>query len=186
MTFYLIAIWIALLSLGGSWALVEPWTRKFVYRTFAHKWFVFTAGWATGAPTWRLVVHDWSKFLPSEAPHYGRQYYGPRDQRWAFERAWHLHQRRHPHHWEYWVSPDYDVPLVMPEPLVREMVADWMAATRMIQGRWPEIGDWPWFEKNFRYRVRLHPATRSLVERILADVLPVSKKAFLEQVERAR
>lgn len=33
---------------------------KYVIR---HKWFVFIAGLQTGAPLWRLIIHDWTKFL---------------------------------------------------------------------------------------------------------------------------
>jgi hypothetical protein len=29
-----------------------------------HKWFVLLAGIKTGAPLWRLLIHDWSKFAP--------------------------------------------------------------------------------------------------------------------------
>jgi hypothetical protein len=42
-----------------------------------HKYFVFIAGLRTGAPLWRLVIHDWSKFLPSEWLPYSRKFYGP-------------------------------------------------------------------------------------------------------------
>lgn len=31
-----------------------------------HKWFVLMAGLKTGAPLWRLLIHDWTKLLPCE------------------------------------------------------------------------------------------------------------------------
>lgn len=161
---------------------MRPWTLKFLRRTLEHKWWVLLAGLRTGAPLWRLLVHDWSKFLPSEAPHYGRQYYGPKDQKWAYDRAWHLHQRRHPHHWEFWVTLE-GLPLPMPQWAVREMVADWMAATRTISGRWPLIGDWPWFEKN-AHRIELHHATWHDVERVMGDALRPSPESLAEQAGR--
>lgn len=168
-----VVLWMVVFPLVGSWFLLEPWTRKFLRRTVEHKWWVFVAGLATGAPLWRLLVHDLSKFLPSEAPHYGRQYYGPKDRREQFQRAWHLHQRRNPHHWEYWVSADNYLPLEMPEWAVREMVADWMAATRVTQGRWPAAEDWPWLEKNW-LRIQLHVNTRRLVSRLLHELFPLT------------
>lgn len=36
---------------------------KYVVR---HKWFVFWACRALGVPLWQSIVHDWTKFLPSE------------------------------------------------------------------------------------------------------------------------
>ena len=42
-----------------------------------HKWFVFQAGRKTGAPLWRLILHDWSKFTPAEWAPYARMFYGP-------------------------------------------------------------------------------------------------------------
>lgn len=70
-----------------------------------HKWFVLLAGLKTGAPLWRLVIHDWSKFLPSEWFAYARYFYGAEAEgaEAAFDRAWLLHQNRHPHHWQFWV-----------------------------------------------------------------------------------
>jgi hypothetical protein len=34
---------------------------KYFWLTIMHKWFVFLAGFKTGAPLWRLIIHDWSK-----------------------------------------------------------------------------------------------------------------------------
>ena len=31
-----------------------------------HKWFVLVAGLKVGAPLWRLLIHDWSKFTAAE------------------------------------------------------------------------------------------------------------------------
>lgn len=86
-----------------------------------HKYFVFLAGLATGAPLWRLLVHDWSKFLPAEWFPYVEYFYGSKYEdsktyndiadakqvrQEAFDRAWLHHQRMNPHHWQYWVLMD--------------------------------------------------------------------------------
>src|SRR5438445_12020655 len=89
-----------------------------------HKWFVFVAGLRIGGiPFWRLVIHDWSKFLPCEWFPYARSFYGgpwptlqeasvqcpgysgPTKQsvRLDFDRAWLHHQHFNPHHWQHWV-----------------------------------------------------------------------------------
>lgn len=41
-----------------------------------HKWYVFLAGLVVGAPLWRLLVHDWTKFLPREWGPYVMKFYG--------------------------------------------------------------------------------------------------------------
>jgi hypothetical protein len=74
-----------------------------------HKWFVLLAGRRIGAPLWRLLVHDWSKFLPSEWLPYARHFYGnypplvKEDIARAFDAAWLHHQKRNRHHWQYWL-----------------------------------------------------------------------------------
>lgn len=153
-----------------------------------HKWFVFVAGWKTGAPLWRLVIHDWSKLTPAEWRPYVENFYRPLDpsigrgegphgvalverlraERQArFDAAWLHHQHRNAHHWQHWLLREDDGPtkaLPMPEPLVREMVADWMGAGRAITGQW-EVASW--YEAN-RDKIVLAAETRALVEQLIA------------------
>lgn len=146
-----------------------------------HKWFVFLAGLKTGAPFWRLLIHDWSKFLPSEWFPYVAHFYGdhrnerpergPRTpfsspDRLRFNLAWNLHQKRNAHHWQFWLltldeGTTWAMP--MPENFVREMVADWMGAGRVITGRWEAA---EWYMKN-REKINLHLETECLVMRLL-------------------
>lgn len=155
-----------------------------------HKWFVLVAGLKTGAPLWRLLVHDWSKFLPSEWLPYAQFFYWPQGrkdqesneafQKYSicelaphghfvgdrFNTAWLLHQNRNPHHWQFWLlttDSGETAPRPMPDHFVREMVADWMGAGRAITGRW-EVQEW--YEKN-RGKMSLHPETRAAVEALL-------------------
>lgn len=53
-------------------------TAHFRYLSYVvrHKWFVLLAGLKTGAPLWRLVIHDWSKFTPAEWGPYVANFYG--------------------------------------------------------------------------------------------------------------
>src|SRR5437868_1583323 len=94
---------------------------KYAVYLARHKWFVFVAGLRTKAPLWRLIIHDWSKFLPCEWFPYVEYFYGEKvrlqkeewdDSRYwplaqkyydAFDRAWIHHQHRNPHHWQHWV-----------------------------------------------------------------------------------
>ena len=72
----------------------------------------------------RGALHDLSKFLPSEFIPYAKHFYGKwiKESEWHgdirnyvswrstemgvrenFEKAWLLHQKRNPHHWQYWL-----------------------------------------------------------------------------------
>lgn len=156
---------------------------KYFMLIWKHKWFVLLAGLKTKAPPWRLIIHDWSKFLPSELPAYQRQFFGPKELQCPeqFIACWTMHQNRHPHHWEYWIPrtghnrctpplPDNE-PIPMPMWAVREMVADWMGASRAYDGKWPSYQRWPWFDNNFaKISGRLHGVTYARVLLVLKEV----------------
>lgn len=151
-----------------------------------HKWFVFVAGRALGVSWWRLLKHDWSKFIPSEFFPYAEYFYGdepvqtPDDRpnheltiaQWrakaeaGFDVAWLKHQHRNDHHFQHYIlhedSGDMKI-LEMPEMAVREMCSDWFGAGRAITGKW-EAHDW--FYKN-RNTILLHPKTVILVKGLL-------------------
>lgn len=139
---------------------------KYLSYVTRHKWFVFIAGLKTGAPLWRLVIHDWSKFLPCEWFPYVEHFYGDKYPQQDFDRAWLHHQHLNPHHWQHWRLKEdggEEKFLKMPEHFAREMVADWMGAGRAIAGKW-EARDW--YAKN-RVKILLHPETAALVGRLL-------------------
>lgn len=100
---------------------------KYLSYVLKHKWYVFYAGIKIGAPIHRLIIHDWSKFLPSEWYGYVEMFYGEsytelekkaekywmfleetreefnNNRRDGFNKAWLLHQKRNKHHWQYWL-----------------------------------------------------------------------------------
>ena len=152
---------------------------KYFFLTIKHKWFVLIAGLKTKAPLWRLIIHDWSKFLWSELPHYQRQFFGKADDPEGFIGCWTKHQNRHPHHWEYWIprtghsrcNPPFldNEPIPMPEWAIREMVADWMAAGRAYEGKWPDFENWTWLT-NHKKRFRMHSESFERLEKILKEL----------------
>lgn len=152
---------------------------KYVLR---HKWWV--AIWCIhyGIP-FAGVVHDLSKFHPREwfpyvdkfyggeypERHYGdvRNHLGDKyTQPWVdarFDEAWNHHQKRNPHHWQYWVLREDDgatKALDMPMRYRKEMLADWRGAGIAINGRdeTPE-----WYRRN-RDKMILHPDVRAWIE----------------------
>jgi hypothetical protein len=150
-----------------------------------HKWFVFLECCRMGIP-WLGLIHDLSKFRPSEWSPYVNHFHGPnshhkdgshapqqiRDETGyykptdtgdaAFDFAWLLHQKRNRHHWQWWVLPEDNgglVTLPMPSRYRREMIADWRGAGRA-QGT-PDTRAWYLKHKD---DMALHPETRAWVE----------------------
>lgn len=169
------AIWIisfifVLMTIGIIQAIKDSqvMTKHWLYLKYLvrHKWFVFIAGLGTKAPLWRLVIHDWSKFLPKEWFPYVNYFYGENADENEFDRAWLHHQHLNPHHWQHWVlredSGNIKV-LDMPEHFIREMVADWMGAGRAITGKWEAA---EWFKKN-EEKIQLSPKTLARVKELL-------------------
>lgn len=120
----------------------------------------------------RLLVHDLSKFKPSEWFPYAHTFYNsdgssryePTDD---FNYAWLHHQKYNRHHWQYWMlqmDGGLEVCMKMPDKYVREMVADWAGAGKAITGKF-EVDIW--YEKN-KDNMKLHPKTQDEVE-ILID-----------------
>lgn len=146
-----------------------------------HKWFVLLECLKFCEP-WVGLLHDMSKFKPSEFIPYARYFYGQgnnikrgRDKTgyWkpgdtgdvAFDRAWLYHQHRNPHHWQYWVLTQDDGPplvLEMPDRYMYEMIADWRGAGKA-QGT-PDTR--AWYDAH-KHKIQLHPRTREQIEALL-------------------
>ena len=154
---------------------------KFLKSVLLHKWFVFVAGRRLKVSLWRRLLHDLSKLTPTEFGPYARNFYGTPRNKAEFEKAWHFHKLRNPHHWEFWVSVDYIeremhmiyhfpilTTLPIPLPVVREMIADWFAAARAYNGKWPDLSNYEWLKKN-KGRMQLHPDTEMRIGLVLAE-----------------
>lgn len=148
---------------------------KYLSYVLRHKWFVFVAGLKTGAPLWRLIIHDYSKFSRAEWVGYVNRFYGGRagleDKELdpdEFHIAWTHHWHNNPHHWEHWlvIKKGELTPVPMPAHFIREMVADWMGAGRAITGHW-DIKEW--YQKNYA-NMKLHPLTQIYLTRVLAGL----------------
>ena len=137
---------------------------KYLKYIIRHKWFVFIEcfkiGWKQKKLNmfWRGIMHDISKFYPSEFIPYARYFYGDypsiydvqpgykyeycglykHDVERQFDQARLYHIHRNPHHWQYWLLQEDDGPLKripMPTKYLREMVADWRGAGKVITGK---------------------------------------------------
>jgi uncharacterized protein DUF5662 len=182
---------------------------KYVIR---HKWFVFAAcvGYALfniqGKPLlrvrliWRGIIHDWTKFLPSEWFPYAQYFYGDNSNVWfeltsryglyeaapwgadprdRFMVAWNLHQKRNDHHWQYWYLTEdsgQSYPVGIPLICRYEMLCDWIGAGLAL-GKPDTLA---WYEAN-KDKIQFRDSDRAWVERELQE-----RKEREKQLERMR
>jgi hypothetical protein len=139
-----------------------------------HKWEVAKAGRHLGVSWWRCIFHDWTKLFWDEWNPYVAYFYGIKyhpdskvmqNRQYAFDTAWNKHQKRNKHHWQYWLLTEDSgrvIPLEMPWEDVKEMVADWIGASKA-------SGDshiFSWYHKN-QSKMLIHINTQHTVELIL-------------------
>jgi len=123
---------------------------------------------------WQGLIHDLSKFLPSEFFPYAEFFFGrPRGKTGYykptntgdanFDFAWLLHQKRNKHHWQWWILPEDRggvVILDMPIKYRKEMFCDWKGAGRA-QGHGDDIREW--YKVNGS-KMQLHENTRRWID----------------------
>lgn len=143
---------------------------KYLWYIIRHKWYVGIECLKIGLPIWVALGHDLSKLLPDEFIPYMKQFYSGRqikDENGEFisyadfDMAWNHHQKRNPHHWQYWLltmDSGKTFPLEMPARYWKEMVADWRGMSKTVGGT-----TLYWYSKN-RDKIQLHPTTRRYVE----------------------
>jgi hypothetical protein len=138
-----------------------------------------------------LLSHDNSKFSEIEFPYRIDWYYGNKKYPNEMEKAWLHHLHNNPHHWQHWVFPDeyflkesnsVNGVTEMPTVYILEMVADWMAASK-VYGNSDNMNDW--LEDNL-YKVRVHPNSRIILKDTLINLGYKVKKenSRLKLVER--
>lgn len=164
---------------------------KYLRYVLRHKWFVFKEACRLGIP-WLGLIHDLSKFRPSEWGPYVEYFYGnerikretvfrnggnsavawwvDRGQAWEedrradFDVAWNHHQKRGKHHWQYWVLAADDGP-VYPLPMPDKYRREMLAdwmGAGQAVGK-PDTRVW-YLKQKARGRQMLHSETRIWVE----------------------
>lgn len=125
---------------------------------------------------WRGIVHDLSKFSPTEFFESAKFYQGNRSPIGVCRRAqgvsyaWLHHKGRNKHHIEYWLDGDCEVTPLMPYKYAVECVCDKLAATRTYLGKNYEASK-P-LEHWYRYgnKVDGNPLTMKFIETVFIDV----------------
>ena len=135
---------------------------KYLSMVLRHKWFVFIECCKRGIPL-RGLLHDMSKFLPTEFVPYARYFYSGDPERYQqdFDMAWLRHQKRNPHHWQWWLLPMDDggmQAMPMSAGARLEMLCDWYGA-----GRAYGSNDTPkWYSEN-KEKQTIHEDTRKWI-----------------------
>lgn len=142
-----------------------------------HKWYVFVAccllarRQSRPAVIWRGIIHDLSKFRPSELLPYAAYFNSLPEQRSSaiklnFKQAVRLHKSRNRHHPEWWTRSSVEGvigPQEMDDLSILELIADWQGAG-LAQGHGDNTLEW--YAVN-RHQLPLAPATRAKVERLI-------------------
>ena len=151
------------------------------FRTItAHKLLVMRYCFACGM-IWQGLLHDMSKYSPTEFFPGCRYYQGVRSPNEAerlakgYSAAWLHHKGRNKHHLEYWIdyTPGGDHHMdgmKMPLKYVCEMLCDRVAASRIYQKeKYTDASPWEYYYRG-RDHYLLHPDTRALLEQLLQMV----------------
>ena len=121
--------------------------------------------------------HDRSKYEKDEWIPYRDYFYG--DDRVStpvndkFDFAWNLHQKRNPHHWQYWVLIKDSGEVIaqdIPIEYVLEMLCDWHSFSVKDKLSTAKV----WYEEN-KEKMILSDKTRSLIDTLLvyfSDPIP--------------
>ena len=125
---------------------------------------------------WRGLVHDLSKFSPTELFESAKYFTGYRSpigvcrEHIGMSHAWLHHKGRNKHHIEYWLDGDCEVTPLMPYKYAIECACDKLAATRVYAGKnysrdlplahWTKYGS----------KVDGNPKTMAFIERVFLDV----------------
>ena len=135
----------------------------------------------------RGLVHDMSKFSPTELFESARYYQGNRSPIGVCRRengvslAWLHHKGRNKHHIEYWLDPDCTVTPIMPYKYAVECICDKLAATKTYKGKdySPEklIEHW----EKYGNKVNGNPKTMAFIERVFHDISEHGEKFVLNK-----
>ncbi len=155
---------------------MKPWSH---WKTITyHKYLVMKGCFAVGL-YWQGLLHDMSKYMPSEFWIGAKYYQGDRSPNNAeredkgYSAAWLHHKGRNKHHFEYWI--DYSgrkvdevmMPAKMPNRYIVEMFMDRVAASKVYNKE--KYTDWDAYRyyKSGNTAQFLHPYTQKLLERLL-------------------
>lgn len=149
-----------------------------------HKWVVFKLCCKVGQP-WRGLVHDLSKYSPTEFWEGVKYFNGKHSpitdckKTEGYSKAWLHHKGRNKHHTDYWVdlsAPD-KTPII-PYPYVAEMLCDKLAAGLIYKGKeWTKE-----YELDYWLNERDKTLVNDQVEALITEFLTQVSKDGIDKV----
>ena len=129
---------------------------------------------------WRGVVHDLSKYSPTEFIESARYWTGTHSpieeakKEQGYSRAWLHHRGRNPHHWAYWADNFSEGLTIYPMPMndFVEMVCDFLAAGRAYSGKkfsYSSERDW-WLHERENGCAGMNPINKQMLDIIFSDL----------------
>lgn len=141
-----------------------------------HKKWVFYYCCQFGIP-FRGLVHDLSKFSPTEFLESVKYYSGKRSpidickEKNGYSAAWMHHKSHNKHHYEYW-QDNFDkggVPVQMPFKNALELVCDYLGAGKAyMKDDFSFVGEYKWWENKNKNPIAMHRQTWLFVDMMLA------------------
>lgn len=141
-----------------------------------HKWVVFKLCCKIGEP-WRGILHDLSKYSPTEFGESVKYYKGNQSpimeakKENGYSKAWLHHKGRNKHHSEYWVdySATNSTP-IMPYKYAAEMICDKLAAGIIYEGKnWTKEYELEYWKKE-KDKVEANPEVKEFVTAVMTEV----------------
>lgn len=146
-----------------------------------HRWIVFKLAVKAGIP-WRGLIHDLSKYSPTEFFESIKYYNGKRSpilvcrEQNGYSKAWLHHKGRNKHHFEYWedLSKTERIGVFPPYKYIVEAVCDKIAAGMAYNGKsWNQKEPYEYWTKiEVNAPVEKHPASiefMNIVTKEIAD-----------------
>lgn len=143
---------------------------------------------------WRGLVHDLSKYSPTEFIPGARFYSGthsPTEEErraYGYSNAWIHHKGRNKHHFEYWT--DYSMaqhglaPVKMPLVYVIEMFCDRVAASKVyLKDNYHDSCPLAYFERGYDH-LKMHEDTKALLGQLLEMLAQKGEKETFQYIRK--
>jgi len=143
-----------------------------------HKYYVGVECFKRGL-YWQGIMHDMSKFSPSEFFVSARYYQGTcspitkEKEECGHSLVWLHHKGRNKHHCLYWTDrvDGKEVAIPIPEKYIQEMVCDYIGAGKAYSnGNWTPDEPWNYYQNVTKDTMFLHPKTREHFETLLKEI----------------
>lgn len=140
-----------------------------------HKYYVGKYCFKAGL-YWQGIVHDMSKFSPTEFFESVKYFQGDRNpidackEKKGYSMAWLHHKGRNKHHYEYF-QDNFDnggTPIKMPYKYACELICDYLGAGHAYMGDdFTYQKEWEWWQKKKKKRIAMNLQTKNFVNYVL-------------------